>query len=66
MQDIVFGVEQEVDFIAASFVRKASDILEIRQLLQESEATHIQIISKKLKTKKVLITLMRFWKYRMV
>ncbi len=46
VQDIVFGVEQEVDFIAASFVRKASDILEIRQLLQESEATHIQIISK--------------------
>jgi len=46
VQDIVFGIEQGVDFIAASFVRKASDILEIRQLLQESEATHIQIISK--------------------
>lgn len=44
--DIVFGVEQGVDFIAASFVRKASDVLEIRQLLEKNNAAHIQIISK--------------------
>ncbi|RKN85505.1 pyruvate kinase [Paenibacillus ginsengarvi] len=44
--DIIFGIEQGVDFIAASFVRKASDVLEIRQLLEEHNAPHIQIISK--------------------
>lgn len=44
--DIVFGIEQGVDFIAASFVRKASDVLEIRHLLERYNAQHIQIISK--------------------
>lgn len=44
--DIVFGIEQDVDFIAASFVRKASDVLEIRELLEKHNAGHIQIISK--------------------
>ncbi|ANY65061.1 pyruvate kinase [Paenibacillus sp. BIHB 4019] len=44
--DIVFGIEQGVDFIAASFVRKASDVLEIRELLERHNAGHIQIISK--------------------
>jgi pyruvate kinase len=44
--DIIFGIEQGVDFIAASFVRRASDVLEIRQLLEEKQATHIHIIPK--------------------
>ncbi|WP_128894692.1 pyruvate kinase [Longirhabdus pacifica] len=44
--DIVFGIEQGVDFIAASFVRKASDVLEIRELLEKHNASHIQIIPK--------------------
>ncbi|MEK3881737.1 pyruvate kinase [Paenibacillus sp. PL2-23] len=44
--DIVFGIQQGVDFIAASFVRKASDVLEIRELLEKHNASHIQIISK--------------------
>lgn len=44
--DIVFGIEQGIDFIAASFVRKASDVLEIRELLEKHNASHIQIISK--------------------
>ncbi|WP_019640316.1 pyruvate kinase [Paenibacillus fonticola] len=44
--DILFGIEQGIDFVAASFVRKASDVLEIRQLLERNNATHIQIISK--------------------
>ncbi|WHX50735.1 pyruvate kinase [Paenibacillus woosongensis] len=44
--DILFGIEQGIDFIAASFVRKASDVLEIRQLLERNNASHIQIISK--------------------
>ncbi|WP_379135844.1 pyruvate kinase [Paenibacillus sp. sgz500958] len=44
--DILFGIEQDIDFIAASFVRKASDVLEIRELLKKNNAEHIQIISK--------------------
>ncbi|MDQ0191800.1 pyruvate kinase [Paenibacillus wynnii] len=44
--DILFGIEQDIDFIAASFVRKASDVLEIRALLEKHNAAHIQIISK--------------------
>ncbi|MFF2910204.1 MULTISPECIES: pyruvate kinase [Bacillales] len=44
--DIIFGIEQDIDFIAASFVRKASDVLEIRELLEKHNASHIQIISK--------------------
>lgn len=44
--DIVFGVEQNVDFIAASFVRRASDVLEIRELLETNGAADIAIIPK--------------------
>ncbi|USK32875.1 pyruvate kinase [Bacillus sp. F19] len=44
--DIVFGIEQGVDFIAASFVRRAADVLEIRELLEKHDAGHIQIIPK--------------------
>lgn len=45
-QDIAFGVEQGVDFIAPSFIRRQSDVLEIKRLLEELDATHIQIIPK--------------------
>jgi pyruvate kinase len=45
-KDIIFGIQQDVDFIAASFVRRATDVLEIRQLLEEHHAPHIQIIPK--------------------
>ncbi|MFB4166701.1 pyruvate kinase [Virgibacillus sp. JSM 102003] len=45
-QDIEFGIEQGVDFIAASFVRRPSDILEIRELLEKHDATQIHIIPK--------------------
>lgn len=44
--DIRFGIEQGVDFIAASFVRRATDVLEITKILEEENATHIQIIPK--------------------
>ncbi|WP_086312871.1 pyruvate kinase [Enterococcus sp. 7F3_DIV0205] len=44
--DIRFGIEQGVDFIAASFVRRATDVLEITKILEEQDATHIQIIPK--------------------
>ncbi|MDE3839885.1 pyruvate kinase [Bacillus methanolicus] len=44
--DIIFGIEQGIDFIAASFVRRAKDVLEIRQLLEKRNATNIHIIPK--------------------
>ena len=44
--DIKFGIEKDVDFIAASFIRKASDVLAIREILEDSDVHHIQIISK--------------------
>ncbi len=45
-QDILFGIEQGVDFIAASFVRRAKDVLEIRELLEQNGGSHIHIIPK--------------------
>lgn len=44
-EDIRFGIEQGVDFIAASFVRKADDVFEIRRILEEHKAD-IHIIAK--------------------
>ena len=44
--DIIFGIENDFDFIAASFVRSADDILEIRKILDEYECDNINIIAK--------------------
>lgn len=44
-QDILFGMEQEVDFIALSFVREAGDIHHLREVLG-SKANKIKIIAK--------------------
>jgi pyruvate kinase len=44
--DIIFGCEMGVDFIAASFIRKASDILDVRKILNENNGEHIKIIAK--------------------
>ncbi len=44
--DIVWGCKNNVDFIAASFVRRASDILEIRSILKENNSEKIRIIAK--------------------
>lgn len=44
--DIRFGTEQNINFIAASFVRKAQDVLDIRAILEEKNATNVQIFPK--------------------
>jgi len=44
--DIRFAVENEFDFIAVSFVRKAADILEIRKVLEKSKGQGIHLIAK--------------------
>ena len=46
LADIVFAVEQDYDFIAASFTRTAEDIMEIRKILQEHGGEKIHIIAK--------------------
>lgn len=45
-QDILFGIEQDMDFVAASFVRSKEDVLEIRRLLDENGGQDIHIIAK--------------------
>lgn len=45
--DIVdFGIKHNVDFIAASFVRKGSDVKNLRQLLSDNGGQHIKVICK--------------------
>ena len=44
--DILFGIEQGVDFIAASFVSTKQDVLDIRKLLDDNGGEDIEIIAK--------------------
>lgn len=44
--DLAFGCEQNVDYVAASFIRKASDVEAIREHLKENGGEAIRIISK--------------------
>lgn len=44
--DILFGIENDVDFIAASFVRTPEDVLQIRRLLNKNGGENIMIMSK--------------------
>ena len=46
IEDIKFGADQGVDFIAASFVNTPEDIKEIRDILKEKDALHIKIFAK--------------------
>lgn len=45
IEDIQFGLRNGIDFIAASFTRKASDILEVRKVVEEANAA-VKIIAK--------------------
>lgn len=44
--DIRFGLDHDINYIAASFVRKPEDVLDIRALLAEKNMEHVQIIPK--------------------
>ena len=44
--DLLFGVEQQVDFVAASFVRKKEDVIELRRFIDYHGGHEIKIISK--------------------
>lgn len=45
-QDILFGIEMDVDYVAASFVRSGADVKILRSLLNENGGDRIKIISK--------------------
>ena len=45
-EDIIFGIKNGIDFVAASFVRNADDAREIRALLDENGGSDIEIIAK--------------------
>ena len=44
--DIIFGIKNGFDYIAASFIRKAEDVINIRKVLKENGGEYIKIISK--------------------
>ena len=45
-QDIAFGVEQEIDYVALSFVRSASDVAQLRDLLGPKGARTVKVVAK--------------------
>ncbi len=44
-EDLKFGIKHDVDFMALSFVRKASDVIELKQILEKAKAD-ISVIAK--------------------
>ncbi|MFV0579916.1 MAG: pyruvate kinase PykF [Fusobacterium ulcerans] len=44
--DLIFGCQQGVDYVAASFIRKADDVKDVRKVLDENGGKNILIISK--------------------
>ena len=45
-EDIIFACKKGYDFVAASFVRTAADVFEVRKVLSENNGNAIRIISK--------------------
>ena len=44
--DILFGIQQDVDFIALSFVSKAQDVIDVKNFLEENGGSKIDVIAK--------------------
>lgn len=44
--DLLFGIEQGVDFVALSFVSKAQNVIDAKQFLKENGGEHIDVIAK--------------------
>ena len=45
-EDLLFGISQDFDFVAASFTRNADDVNQLRQFLKDNGGENIRIISK--------------------
>lgn len=46
VKDIEFAIKNEFDFIAASFIRKAKDIIAVKEILSSKGASNIKVIAK--------------------
>ena len=46
IKDMIFGCQQGIDYVAASFIRKADDVRAVRKVLDENGGKDVQIISK--------------------
>ena len=44
--DLLFGIEQDVDFVALSFVSKAQDVIDAKEFLALHGGSHIDVIAK--------------------
>ncbi len=44
--DLLFGIDQDVDFVALSFVSKAQDVIDAKNFLKEHGGEHIDVIAK--------------------
>ena len=44
--DLLFGIEQDIDFVALSFVSKAQDVLDAKAFLAKNGGAHINVIAK--------------------
>ncbi|MTK14037.1 MAG: pyruvate kinase [Clostridiaceae bacterium] len=45
-EDLIFGCQMNVDMVAASYIRKATDVLSVRKILEANSDEYIQIFSK--------------------
>ena len=45
-KDLLFGIKNDVDFVAASFVSRAEDVLQVRRFLEKNGGKNIDIVSK--------------------
>lgn len=45
-KDVLFGIEQDVDYFALSFVRTVNDVLAIKEILKDNGGSKIQVIAK--------------------
>lgn len=45
-EDLLFGVTKDVDYVAASFIQRADDIVEIKRFLEKAGGSHIRVIAK--------------------
>ena len=44
--DLLFGIEQDIDFVALSFVSRAQDVLDAKKFLADHGGSHIDVIAK--------------------
>ncbi len=46
IEDIRFGLKEDIDYIAASFIQRADDVVEIKRFLEKEGAGHVRVLAK--------------------